>query len=263
MTKSILLSIQSGMAAILCLSFLSSYAVQFTFSEAINVAGRQRTLTQRITKSYLQIGLGASVNQSRKQLKDAVDLFESQHAQLKAFSRSDVVTDALSAIEQTWSEFKSAALAEPEKKTAMRLAALDEQLLEMCESVVYLIEDVAGGGYARLVNTAGRQRMLSQRMAKFYMLAASGLATPSMMAKLDRAGNEFLGALKTLTTAPENSIGISEKLDEVQEQWVWMDSSLSFQQDAYYPLIVNNASEKILNLMDSITEMYARLDFSQ
>lgn len=230
-------------------------------AEAINIAGRQRMLTQRITKSYLQIGLGADADRSRRQLREAVALFESQYERLRAYAPTDEITGALHEIEPVWSEFRQVAQADtPDTRSAVRLADLDEHLLDLCEAVVYLIEDLAGDSYARLVNTAGRQRMLSQRLAKFYMMAASDLAKPSTHAQMDRVSNEFKGALHTLRSAPENSVGINEKLERVFEQWVWMESSLDMQDGAYYPLIVDDASEKILTLMDSITGMYARID---
>lgn len=235
-------------------------ADELSHAEAINVAGRQRMLTQRVTKSYLQIGLGANAEQSTRRLLEAVELFEAQHEVLKAYAPTNEVRSALDAMESVWPDFRRAAMEPPGNETAVRLAALDERLLEMCETVVYLIEDVANGSYARLVNTAGRQRMLSQRLAKFYMLMASNLARPSTLAKLDRASNEFKGALYTLKSAPENSVGINEQLDKVFEQWIWLDNSLKLQDDGFYPLIVEDASEKILRLMDAITSSYARLD---
>jgi nitrate/nitrite-specific signal transduction histidine kinase len=241
-------------------SGVAATADTLNHTEAINVAGRQRMLTQRITKSYLQIGLGANAERSKRRLLEAIDLFETQHELLKAYAPNNEVRSALVEIDSVWPDFRRSALAPPDDETALRLAALDERLLEMCETVVYLIEDIASGSYARLVNTAGRQRMLSQRLAKYYMLLASNLARPSTLAKLDRASNEFKGALHTLKSAPENSVGINERLEEVSEQWVWMDSSLKLQDDGYYPLIVEDASEKILKLMDAVTGSYARLD---
>ena len=82
---------------------------------------------------------------------------------------------------------------------------------------------------------------------------------PSLLSRIDRAQNEFMGALVNLKRAPLNTPSISAKLEEVEQQWLWLESSLDISKETYYPLIVVDASEKILVLMDAITAMYARL----
>jgi len=232
---------------------------QFGFSAAVNIAGRQRMLTQRITKSFLQIGLGANVQRSRQDLVESIDLFERQHEELTRFSTSRQVGETLTKIRERWAPFKQAALSKPGPDVAKRLQAADEDLLTLCETVVYLIEDMADTEYSRLVNISGRQRMLSQRMAKFYMMMAAGVGTPSIRAQLDRTINEFAGGLLALRRSPDNTPVINEKLQQAAEQWIWLESSLLLAKKEYYPEIVADASEKILRLMDSVTGLYTQL----
>lgn len=234
-------------------------AAELDFGSATNKAGRQRMLTQRITKAYLQIGMGANPAQAQTQLMQSVDLFDASHLELKKFAPTTELTEALSKVEALWIPFKDTVLAEPDKNVARGLWFVDEELLDACETVVYLIQDISDQEIARLINTAGRQRMLSQQLAKYYMLLASDLGSPSILAQMDRARNEFKGALATLREAPNNGVIINEKLEDVAQQWVWLESSLMLQTDVYYPLIVADASEKILQLMDTVTALYERL----
>jgi len=234
-------------------------AEQAGFSTVMNIAGRQRMLTQRITKSFLQIGLGANIQQSKRDLLESIELFERQHEELTRFSSNGQVRKTLTIIRERWAPFKQVALSEPGPDAAKRLQAADEDLLTLCETVVYLIEDMGDTEYSRLVNISGRQRMLSQRMAKFYMMMAAGVGTPSIRAQLDRTINEFAGALLALRQSPDNTPVINEKLQQAAEQWIWLESSLLLAKKEYYPEIVADASEKILRLMDSVTGLYTQL----
>ena len=225
---------------------------------AINVAGRQRMLTQRITKSYLQIELGTNAELSREQLQASVALFERQLLKLQRFTSTEDVSVALGRVETLWKPFKEKALATPTLVDAAELNQAGEVLLQACEEVVQLLEDASGSEFGRLVNISGRQRMLSQRLAKYYMLYAANVETRAAREQMLRAANEFKGGLDTLNAAVENTPAISAKLEAVARQWMWLDSALGMQDGTVYPLIVADASEKILLLMESLTDLYAR-----
>jgi len=228
------------------------------YGDLINKAGRQRMLTQRVAKSYFQIGLGANPDLSREQLQRAIELFESQHAELRRRVPNAAIAGGLAVVDELWGPFKETAIAQPSAEQAGIIIELDGPLLAACEHVAQLIERVSGKAYTRFVNISGRQRMLSQRLAKLYMVRASGLGAPWVLSEIDKARNEFSGALSTLKAAPENSATLKELLARVAEQWLWLESALTMEGDAFYPLIVNDASEKILVLMERVTDLYAR-----
>ena len=53
-----------------------------TDAEAVNQAGRQRMLSQRITKAYLMIGADIKPALAQRQLDSSIALFEEQHLAL-------------------------------------------------------------------------------------------------------------------------------------------------------------------------------------
>ncbi len=80
-----------------------------------------------------------------------------------------------------------------------------------------------------------------------------------MNSEIEWVVNEFKGALDTLVQAPENTFIIKEKLEVAKLQWAWLNSSLNFSRDEHFPLIVLDASEKMLQIMERVTEMYQKV----
>jgi nitrate/nitrite-specific signal transduction histidine kinase len=238
---------------------LPAAADNLALPAAINKAGRQRMLTQRIVKLYCQMGLGVMAAESRRQLDDAVATFDTQLAELKASAPDDGIRGALAQVEALWAPFKEHALAPPQRDGAKRLLYWNDDLLHASHKVVQLLQDISDAPYARLVNVSGRQRMLSQRLAKFYMLREWGFDTLTIRDEIERARNDFAGALTVLQTAPENTEAITRELEAIAMQWRWFDSALNLQGARSYRLIVADASESILNGMDLVTEMYQAL----
>jgi uncharacterized protein YeaO (DUF488 family) len=238
---------------------LPAHAQALTFAQAIDMAGRQRMLTQRITKAYVQIGLNADVGESLYELQDAITTFEEQLYVLQAFAPTTELTAALADISAKWAPFKQIAEAEPTKDGARRLHRMDEQLLRASDDVVHLLMDISDVEASHLVNMSGRQRMLSQRLAKFYMLEAAALGSPSLQLDMERARSDFVGGLDVLESAPENTPSIDELLKQAREQWLWLDTSTRPGEGSYYPIIVMRTSEKLLHLMEDLTRLYTEL----
>lgn len=235
-----------------------------SYAEAVNKAGAQRMLTQRISKTYnlrhlAEIGLVASPNNFDRELKDAIALFETQLLELKKFNKKPQVAELIQRVDAHWPEFRDLALSSFSVENAEKLWRSDEKLLLHCEAVMQQILDDSGTVLDRYVNLSGRQRMLSQRIAKYYMLNAVGIERASMREFSEQARNEFSGALMRLQQAEENSSVIAARLEEVSLQWRWLVGALDLSEQPQFPIIVNDASDKTLRLMHQITGFYQLL----
>lgn len=230
-----------------------------TFASAINKAGRQRMLTQRIVKAYIMVGLDVQPDTANEQLLTAIELFEKQLFELKQFSKDGGTQKSLARVESLWEPFKNIALGKVSKKGVQELVKRDEALLKAAHQVVLKLQKTANSKLARLVNISGRQRMLSQRIAKFYMLAAWGVNSEASVKLMQTAIDEFNAALNELSSSKMNTPKIKESLEETRVQWSIFERSFRLRKGRYIPLLISMSSEKILVKMNEVTGLYDKL----
>jgi len=149
----------------------------------INLAGKQRMLTQLMTKLSLQIDMNIQKKENLKKLKKASELYDSTLKDLKSTTNKEVLK-AITSVEKAWNPFYEELnhLIEGKKsKEALKyIIDKNEDLLKVSNDLVKAFEaSNTSGNYlekARLhiVNVAGRQRMLTQKMTKEKLLTVKG-----------------------------------------------------------------------------------------
>jgi hypothetical protein len=143
------------------------------------------------------------------------------------------------------------------------MLALDAKVLAIANKGTMQLERASGKPLGRLVNVAGRQRMLSQRVAKLYLAQAWKLPVPDAQAELDKSRGEFVAALDVLANAPEATGAIRQEIELARNQWVFYEAALQRRgPEGFTPEFCANvflSSENILAIMDKVTGLYARL----
>lgn len=252
-------------AAPLLLGRVNAHAQVADVNDAINKAGRQRMLSQRMAKAWMSIGLQVEVSRAQRILADSMALFDRQFVELKAFAPTKTIRETYAALEPVWSDYKVALVGQqPGKPAAAALVDLDGRVLKLAHQGTVQLEQHSGKGVGHLVNIAGRERMLSQRMAKFYLVQAWGVNVPDAAKELETARKEFVQAMKTLRDAPEATPQIRDELMLAEQQWTFFDNALRRMSDtaqaAQRATDVFTTSENILQVMDRVTGLYARID---
>lgn len=230
-----------------------------SLSEAINKAGRQRMLTQRMVKSYCMIGIDVQREVAEEQLNKSIALFDLQLKELNAYSDIEAINRSLDKVEALWIPFKKILQTPVSRENAQELLETNDELLRAANKVVLKLQDITGSSFGRLVNVSGRQRMLTQRLAKFYMLRSWQFNNAEIRSEVQQAKNEFKGALSELMSASENSAEISKALQKAAIEWDLFNHGLERNQHDLVPLIVAVSSEKLLLTMNQITGMYEHL----
>ena len=119
-----------------------------------------------------------------------------------------------------------------------------------------MVEDEGKSRASRAVNLAGRQRMLSQRIAANYLLRSWGVESAAVRENLESSVHDFSAGLAKLRSREDNSAAIKRELEEVAQQWEWLQASLSVEGAGSYRLIVAESTDAILEATDRITRLY-------
>jgi nitrate/nitrite-specific signal transduction histidine kinase len=241
-----------------------SCAQILSLNDAINKAGRQRMLSQRMAKAYLQIGMRVDIESSKKILDTSLSLFDRQLIELKNFSTNADIKSAVLNIDKNWIAYKDLLLGKaPNVADGKQILRISDVLLEMTDNVTQQLEKHANSKAGKLVNISGRQRMLSQRMAKMYQAIQWEIAGADTASSLETARKEFNSNMRLLDANPDNTKAIQNELQFAQQQWVFFDHAIRQAPDPrmrqQYATTVATTSERILQQMDIVTGQYEKL----
>ncbi|HSV37101.1 MAG TPA: type IV pili methyl-accepting chemotaxis transducer N-terminal domain-containing protein [Ramlibacter sp.] len=233
-------------------------------NDAINKAGRQRMLSQRISKAYLAMVQKVEPGSAQQVLDRSLALFDRQLVELKAFAPAGEVRETYVKLERSWSDFKSELVgAAPSRDHALKVIQMDAAILTLANQGTQQYEKLVSRPVGNLVNVAGRQRMLSQRMAKFFLASTLQLNAPASVAEIAKAKTEFLAAQEVLRSAPEATAKIKDELALADAQWVFFDQGLQRPDAARQsPKLMSDvfvSSENLLSVMDRVTGLYSAL----
>lgn len=233
-----------------------------TMGEAINVAGRQRMLSQRIAQSYIRMGLQPESDRGREILRDCVSEFERNLEDLKQFHPAASIRSDLAEVARLWSPYKRLALGAVNKDNASELIEQSNEVLAAAHAYVNKLEQLSGTSKAELINISGRQRMLSQRIAKNFLAKRWGIRTDHTTEALYEDLAEFENMLEYLMASDINTPEIDTQLHKVKGYLGYaskgFDGAMSLSESRVIH-VVSGTTDYMLRGMDVTTELYAEL----
>ncbi len=193
------------------------------YGVVLNLSGKQRMLSQKMSKEIMLVALGADTEGNLANLQKTSSLFDktlkglrngSEELRLPPTSSSRILRQ-LDKIDEIWAGFYPIVKEVLEKKTVSKeqvgvVAKNNLPLLKEMNKAVGLYEKDAkkGGlkaapGLAATLNLSGKQRMLTQKMSKEFLLVAYGHEVENNKLSLLETYSLFERTLKGLLDGDE------------------------------------------------------------
>ena len=228
------------------------------YGVVLNLSGKQRMLTQKMSKEIVLIAMGHEVAANVKNLQGTSSLFDktlkglrdgSSDLQLPATSNKRILRQ-LDKVDAIWADFQPVVQAIIDQSSASgdQVAAVAQQnlpLLKQMNKCVKLYEKDASSaglssdpGLAVTINLSGKQRMLTQKMSKEFFLIAYGhdvadnkLNLQETYTLFDRTLKGLLDGDPSLDLPGTSDANIRTQLTTVQGLWTKFQPSMAFGAD--------------------------------
>ncbi|MDM8563629.1 type IV pili methyl-accepting chemotaxis transducer N-terminal domain-containing protein, partial [Candidatus Marithioploca araucensis] len=200
----------------------------------INLAGKQRMLTQKMSKEILLITKSIDADANKQNLKKTAELFDKTLTGLfngdaklgLVKTENAIILEKLEVVKALWKSFQknvNAVLGGDTSSAILeKIVQQNVPLLEKMNEAVQAYENASGSKItpelAKTINKAGKQRMLTQKMTKELLLVANGIAVEDNKANLAKTVSAFEKALNELIASTKDK-AILAQLAKVKNLW--------------------------------------------
>ncbi len=240
-------------------NFVAANVGKSDMVKLIDIAGRQRMLSQRIAKDYMYIGNKTAVMKANRQLEISLKEFKLAHIRLTNSINNEEIKNMLDFVSISTEDFEALSKEEFSLDNAQLILDLSESMLEGNQYVVTALREMLSVTASKIVDVSGKQRMLSQRMAKYYIAYQLGIKDKNTVEQMNIAVKLFTDTHQMLMSNKINTPEINRKLNEIERLWKIVHKFYLNIEKGGLPLIVFNTTDKITTKMNEITKLYVKV----
>ncbi len=256
-------------------NFIKIIAIE---NHIINLSGKQRMLTQKMSKDAISLSFDKDAQidllQSIKSFDTTLKAIKDGNSSLNIpQTDNNIVKKQIEKIYTVWNPFKKELENIIHSKGDLNYIINNNlQLLKLSDELVTILKKSSHQNYIirvrkNIVDLAGKQRMLIERMTKDKLIIELNLATPKIKDDLQKSIDEFEKALSILlngdtkTGIPKSSNKeLKERYKELKKRFAIFKERLGKQNLSIQELInLNKESEKLLDYMDRTVLMSEEL----
>ena len=225
----------------------------------IDLAGKQRMLSQRIAKDYLYKGKKILFSKSKRELKKSLKELSEIQDKLNKSINDPQIKNLLMFVDMSIESFEETSEEKFNLDNAQLIIDLSESMLEGSQYVVDSLKDTVKISESKIISVAGKQRMLSQRIAKYYIAYQIGIKDETTIDQMNEAVAMFTKAHEILLKNKQNTPAINRKLNQIDRLWKIVYKFYIDIKKGGLPLIVFNTTSNITKKMDEITKLYMKV----
>ncbi len=265
---------------VFCFNLTAYAATPLEWSMSLHLFGKQRMYTQKMSKEILLIAKGVNVERHKLILQKTARVFDrtlqglingNQKLHLLK-SENPATVQQLNTVSQLWEIFnqhiEEVLAGNTSLEVLEKIANQNMPLLENLNKALNLYETESGmsikPSQAWTLNLVGKQRMLTQKMIKEFLLVANGIAIEEnqdkmnkTMLQFERAVNGLLDGDAELGLLRTKNGALRGKLKSIIKLWKKYKPLLTqstFSQKELHNLAMKNL--KLLREVDNTVKMY-------
>ncbi len=274
------MNIKTTLLVLISFIYIHSFSQKKPYlSQAVNLAGKQRMLGQRIAKDKLYIEANKKTKFAKKEQESAIAAFEYGIKYLRSFAPTKEIKHKIDIQEFTFKVYKDL-IQETTKKSMNEVVECNTLFLGICDDVVtslieysktksnsdknknYVLQNIA-----KATGASGKLRYLTQRLTLYYALNAYEVKRISPK-EINTIVQTMEKNLNYLTVLEFNTLEIDDSLSEVLYYWNELKSKLYTNGKVKMRSKKINAEElfdlcnTVLAKANATTQMYADLNKS-
>lgn len=234
------------------------FGQKLNLSQIIEKAGKQKLLCEQITKSYLMIGSAIKTDEAKLEFDDSKFTFSKNLLFLGENSKSEESKLAIQNVVALWNDFKIILVSKPTRENSLVVINQSNLVLNACNEMVAQIFSENKIKNIRLLNLCNKQRLNSQKIAKFCVAKNWKINYLDLEKDLNETLTSYEFSLAQMISANDNSPEITKILTQQKNDWTDYKSNFMYGNKTVISEAIIENTNTILNEFNKLSLLYIK-----